>query len=119
MDPSEYDGFYFLPGEEDNEMRFSFFEFDGKLANSKKVDSQNALGDLWHIAFFTKNDEGMPVFNDSFEAILANPEVYIKNLCGTGLYGCVLRKTDKSVKWFEDYLNRVKNHVIILKLKTK
>jgi hypothetical protein len=119
MKPSDYDGFYFLPGEEEDEMNLSFFEFDGKLANAKKVDSQNELGDIWHIAFFTKNEEGMPVFNDSFEAILANPEVYIKNLCGTGLYGCVLRKTDKSIKWFEDYLNRVKNHVIILKLKTK
>jgi len=55
MDPSEYDGFYFLPGEEDNELCFSFFEFDGKLADSKKVDSNNAIGDVWHIAFFTKD----------------------------------------------------------------
>jgi hypothetical protein len=118
MDPTEYDGFYFLPGDDEDEMSLSFFEFDGKLAGSKKVASNNALGDIWHIAFFTKSDDGTPVFDDTFEAILANPEVYIENLCGTGLYGCVLRKTDKSVKWFEDYLNKVKNHVIIMKLKS-
>ena len=118
MGPSEYDGFYFLPGDDEDQMKLSFFEFDGKLADSKKVDSNNAIGDIWHIAFFTQNDEGMPVFDDSFEAILGNPEVYIKNLCGSGLYGCVLRKTDKSVKWFNDYLNKVKNRVTIMKLKS-
>jgi hypothetical protein len=118
MDPSEYDGFYFLPGDDEDQMKLSFFEFDGKLADSKKVESNNAIGDVWHIAFFTQNDAGMPVFDDSFEAILGNPEVYIKNLCGSGLYGCVLRKTDKSVKWFNDYLNKVKNRVIIMKLKS-
>ena len=37
MIPSEYDGFYFLPGDEDNELCFSFFEFEGKLAGSKKL----------------------------------------------------------------------------------
>jgi len=119
MNPSEYDGFYFLPGDEDNELCFSFFEFDGKLAGAKKVESHNAIGDVWHIAFFTKDEEGEPVFDDSFEAILGNPEVYIKNLCGTGLYGCVLRKTDESVKWFNDYLNKVKNRVTIMKLKSE
>jgi len=119
MDPSEYDGFYFLPGEEDDELAFSFFEFEGSLSNSKKVESHNPIGDVWHIAFFTKDEEGNPQYNDSFEAIFANPEVYVKNLCGTGLYGCVLRKTDKSVKWFNDYLNRVKNRVTIMKLKSE
>jgi hypothetical protein len=117
MDPSEYDGFYFLPGEDEDQMKITFFEFDGKAADSKKVNSNNTLGDLWHIAFFTQNDMGMPVFDDSFEAIFTNPEIYIKNLCGSGLYGCVLRKTDKSAKWFEDYLNKVKSRVIIMKLK--
>ena len=43
MNPSEYDGFYFLPGEDDDQMKLSFFEFDGKLADSKKVDSKNSL----------------------------------------------------------------------------
>jgi len=117
MNPSEYDGFYFLPGEDEDQMKITFFEFDDKLADSIKVDSNNSVGDVWHIAFFTKNDAGMPVFDDSFEAIFTNPEIYIKNLCGSGLYGCVLRKTDKSAKWFEDYLNKVKSRVIIMKLK--
>jgi len=118
LSPSEYDGFYWLPGEDEDEIEFSYFEFQGALANSKKVDSKSPVGDLWHIAFFTKDEEGAPVFNDSFEAIFADPRVYVTNLCGLGLYGCVLRKTDKSVKWFNDYLNKVKNRVNIMKLKS-
>lgn len=117
MNPTEYDGFYFLPCDEDDELLFSYFSFDGDLANSKKIKSNNSIGDIWHIAFFTKGEKGNPIYNDSFEAILSDPKVYAQNLCGTGLYGCVLRKTDKSVKWFNDYLNKIKNHVTILRLK--
>lgn len=120
MSPTEYDGFYFLPGDDDNELKITYFEFTGGLLeHSKKVDSQSKIGDIWHIAFFRKNEEGDPVFDESFEAIFADPEVYVKNLTGTGLYGCVLRKTDNSVKWFNDYLDKVKNRVTILKLKSK
>ena len=112
-----YDGFYFLPGKDDDEMAISFFQFGEELGNQKKVDSKNEVGDLWHIALFTQGEKGEPVFNDSFEAIFSDPEVYVKNLCGTGIYGCVLRKTDKSVKWFNDYLDKVKNRVTIIRLK--
>ena len=100
-----YDGFYFLPGK------------DGDLANSKKVDSKNEVGDLWHIALFTQGEKGEPVFNDSFEAIFSDPEIYAQNLSSIGIYGCVLRKTDKSVKWFNDYLDKVRNRVTIIRLK--
>ena len=117
MKPSEYDGFYFLPNHEDG-LTFHYFDFEGELANGKKYESKNEFGDLWQIALFTKNEEGYPVYNDSFEAIFGNPEMYVKNLCGAGLYGCIVRKTDKSVKWFEQYLNKVKNRVTIMILKT-
>jgi hypothetical protein len=59
----------------------------------------------------------MPEFNDSFEAILGDPQNYVKNLTGTGLYGCVVRKTTKSGKWFEEYLTSVTGSVIIDDLK--
>ena len=36
MNIIDYDGFYFLPCEDDDAFEFSFFEFDGKLANAKK-----------------------------------------------------------------------------------
>ena len=112
-----YDGFYFLPGKDDDEMAISFFEFGEELGNQKKVDSKNEVGDLWHIALFTQGEKGEPIFNDSFEAIFSDPEIYAQNLSSIGIYGCVLRKTDKSVKWFNDYLDKVRNRVTIIRLK--
>ena len=29
MSPTEYDGFYFLPGDDDNELKITYFEFTG------------------------------------------------------------------------------------------
>jgi hypothetical protein len=60
----------------------------------------------------------MPEFDDAFEAILGDPESYIRNLVGAGLYGCVVRKTTKSGKWFEDYLTSVVGSVIVKGLKS-
>jgi hypothetical protein len=60
----------------------------------------------------------MPEFNDAFEAILGDPESYIKNLVGAGLYGCVVRKTTKTGKWFENYLFSVMNPDILDNVKS-
>ena len=48
-----YDGFYFLPNNKDSAL-FNFFTFDeddGDLANSKKVDSKNEVGDFFDLIF--------------------------------------------------------------------
>jgi len=119
LKPSEYDGIYFLPGNSDDELMLSCWEFktDTEFANSKPVgDSQ--IGHTYHIAFFTKDDEGNPVFDEHFEAILGDPETYLKNLTGAGLYGCILKKTEASGKWFEEYLKRAINHVKMIKMKS-
>jgi len=98
-----YDGFYFLP-DKNNNLDLSFFEFDGELAGGIKIDSHNKLGDIWQIAFYKQNNLGIPVFDDSFEAVIGNPEEYIMGLIGSGLYGCIVRKTDKSIQWFKNYI---------------
>ena len=58
----------------------------------------------------------MPKLDDPFEAILYDPDTYIDNFLGTGVYGCILRKTDKSGKWVEDYLKKCKDNVKLQKL---
>ena len=73
---------------------------------------------MYHIAFFRRDEEGNPIFDDHYEAILGDPETYIKGLTGAGLYGCVLKKTEKSGKWWEEYLKRALSYVTIKKLKT-
>lgn len=100
-----YDGFYFAPIEEEEESNYklAFFKFQDEYANSVPVDT----GNTYHIAFFRPNDEGLPIFDDAFEAILTDPIVYINNLLGSDLSGCILRKTDKSEKWFGEYLDYI------------
>ena len=105
-DASEnYDGFYFIPSETEFESSYklAFFRFQDEYANATPVDS----GNTYHIAFFTLNDDGLPKFDDAFEAILTDPVVYINNLIGSGISGCILRKTNKSDKWFTEYLDYI------------
>lgn len=117
MKPSEYDGFYFLPLEDDEDgINFVFFELKGENAGGEKIGG-NAIGDEWHIAFFRKDENDEPAFDETFDAILGDPLAYVKTLVGANLYGCILRKTTKSGKWFDDYLKRALGHITIKKLK--
>jgi hypothetical protein len=114
---SEYDGIYFLPGEDEDELVLSYFDFNKEMADGIPIENTN-FGYMYHIAFFRRDDEGNPIFDDHYEAILGDPETYIKGLTGAGLYGCVLKKTEKSGKWWEEYLKRALSYVTLKKLKT-
>jgi hypothetical protein len=111
-----FDGFWFLPCDEEG-LNLSFFTFKDEYGGGTPVGG-NQLGDNYHLAFFKENEEGLPEFDDAFEAILGDPESYIKNLVGAGLYGCVVRKTTKTGKWFDDYLKSVVGSVIIDNVKS-
>jgi len=111
-----FDGFWFLPCDEEG-LNLSFFTFKDEYGGGTPIGG-NQLGDNYHLAFFKENEEGLPEFDDAFEAILGDPESYIKNLVGAGLYGCVVRKTTKTGKWFDDYLKSVVGSVIIDNVKS-
>jgi len=114
----EFDGIYFLPheDEEGNEgLLISYFDFKNEMANGMPIEG-TAIGPKYHIAFFKKDDEGNPAFDETFEAIIGDPGKYIENLTGAGIYGCVVKKTNKSQKWFDDYLTRTLGHITIKKL---
>ena len=111
---TDYDGIYFLPGDEEGELVLSYFNFNDEMAGGVPIET-TSFGSKYHIAFFQRGDDGKPVFDDSFEAILGDPATYIKNLTGTEIYGCVVKKTTKSDKWFNDYLARTKDQIEMLK----
>lgn len=114
--PKDYDGFYFLPGRTENEtFSIAFFNLKGEFENGQPVDS-TPIGDCYHVAFFKRGSDGQPAFDGTFEAIFADPTVYIENLEGAEIYGCIVRKTDKSGKWFEDYLKKTQGAVMLRKL---
>jgi hypothetical protein len=111
-----FDGFWFLPCDEEG-LNLSFFTFKDEFGGGTPIGG-NQIGDNYHLAFFKENEEGLPEFDDAFEAILGDPESYIKNLVGAGLYGCVVRKTTKTGKWFDDYLKSVVGSVIVDNVKS-
>jgi len=111
-----FDGFWFLPCEEEG-LNLSFFTFKDEYGGGTPIGG-NQIGDNYHLAFFKENEEGLPEFDDAFEAILGDPKTYIKNLVGAGLYGCVVRKTTKTGKWFDDYLKSVVGSVIVDNVKS-
>jgi len=119
MHTKEFDGFFFTPTEEEDQLKLSFFEFNNdEYSGGIPLDS-NSIGDTYHIAFFKPDENGIPVFDDSFEAIFADPVTYTNGLIGTDLFGCILRKTTKSAEWFNDYLTKAKESVIMFKQSVK
>lgn len=115
--PKDYDGFYFLPPEEEDVVGFSyqFFKFKDEYKDGKPIEG-SSIGDKFHIAFFRRDENGKPEFDDAFEAIFACPITYVYGLAGAEIYGCVCRKTDKSERWFESYLTRTTKNDMITKL---
>jgi hypothetical protein len=103
----KYDGFYFAPIEDEDseqeDLKLTFFELlDDDLLNepTEKYD----LGNKFLMIFFKTDDEGMPFLDETTEAILSDPEVYIQNIVGTGLFGCIVRKTPRALKFVEEYI---------------
>jgi hypothetical protein len=110
---SEYDGFYFLPGEDDNEYNISFFTFNEGKGGTPIENTE--VGFKYHVAFFKWNEDESVEFNDTFEAIFADPLTYIEGLVGSRLYGTFVRKTEKSKEWFDNYLSKTLDSVTIQK----
>jgi hypothetical protein len=115
MEQKSFDGFYFLPGVEDDSLGFQYFKLKDEYDNGKPING-TSLGDMYHIAFFSRAEDGSPVFDDAFEAILADPTTYVQGLIGANIYGCILRKTDKSDGWFNNYLTSALGKIGISKL---
>jgi hypothetical protein len=101
----DHDGFYFLPGEDEGDLLLKYFKVTGEFESGNSVGSSE-LGDTYHIAFFKCGDDGVPIFDEHFEAIFSDPFIYMSGLAGSGLFGCVMKKTDTSAKWWEFYLTK-------------
>jgi hypothetical protein len=102
-----YDGFYFAPIEDEDseqeDLKLTFFELlDDDLLN--EPTEKHSLGNTFLMIFFKTDDEGMPFLDEITEAILSDPEVYIQNIVGTGLFGCIVRKTPRALKFVDEYI---------------
>lgn len=115
MTKTDYDGFYFVP-QEDGNLGISYFKLLEANSIGPAVESTD-IGDKYHVAFFRRIGD-VPVFDDSFEAIFADPEVYVRNFLGSDIAGCILRKTEKSANWWDLYLTAAKKATTLLSANT-
>ena len=112
----EYDGFFFYPQYDEDihvDYKIEAFVFNEKKLKSKKIEFTE-IGDKYYIAFFKSDKETILKFDEDFEAIFVDPLIYVKNLIGSNLYGCMVRKTSKSGKWFKGFLTDFKNRAKIV-----
>lgn len=99
-----FDGFYFVPVDESN-LDVSFFRVKRDLG---KPVGATSIGDMFHVAFFRLGDDDTPRFDVEFEAIFADPKVYVENFIGGRTCGALLRKTEHSDKFWKEYLETLK-----------
>jgi hypothetical protein len=105
VDGTTYDGVFFFPAVDqdgDAAMAFNFWSFTGKYADKESVEATD-IGNMFHVAFFAEKEEGYEI-DDTFEAIFADPKVYLEGLTGSNLFGVLCRKTVNSSTWFREYL---------------
>jgi len=93
----DYDGFYFVPNEDQTDLNLQMFSYN--VEELKEDKSENT----YHIAFFYF-DENRFVFDEKFEAIFYSPMTYIKNLIGSKYHGIMARKSKRSGEWFDQLI---------------
>lgn len=114
--PKKYDGFTIVPDGEYGNSKIVFFELGDDAKNGTPIENSE-LGDMFHVVIYKFNKEQNDIeFDDTFEAIFVDPVHYAKRLL-PNFYCTIIRKTNTSVKWFEDYLTDLFGRVILKKLK--
>lgn len=73
---------------------FSFFRFN----NREDIQFfKTELGYIYYVLFFKADDEE----NEFFEAVLSDPQSYVRNLMNTNQEGFILKKSERSKKLME------------------
>ena len=117
MEIDDYDGFYFLPPNDEDvdfdDLKMVFFTKENKTPEDVSTKVMNS-GYWFHVVLFKEDNEGKPKFDSNFEAIFLDPVEYIKGLIGSNLYGVVLKKTEKSRDWIDNYIRDTEQKIIEL-----
>jgi hypothetical protein len=113
-----YDGFYFsfIDHEEGEEKKdpLNFFKIASDKNLSNVPEDKHPIGDKFLMAFLKFDDNAVPVFEETVEAILADPVVYVQNLVGSGRFGCIVRKTPRGEAWFDKHYVQNAHKVIAM-----
>ena len=111
----KYDGLCFVP-EDDDSAKIVYFSLKEGNNHGKPIEN-SCIGDMFHVVLFKHNKEdGEMVYDDTFEAIFSDPEQYGKNLL-PNFYAFFVRKTEKSVKWFEEYMRDLMERTVLYQMR--
>jgi hypothetical protein len=101
----EYDAFFFLPGESDEQIHIELNHY--KNPGEKIKGSE--IGDWWHIVLFKEGEEGDITNLDNFEAILGCPLEYASTLIPNNWNGMIAKKTTTSDAFVEKLVAKLKS----------
>jgi hypothetical protein len=104
-DIGEYDVLFFFPTDKEDTLKIEaalYKEPGEKIGGSE-------LGSEYTIMLFKFDEEDGAYDYDTFDAILADPRIYISNLIPQQWYGFVARKTTKSKKFVDDIIAKIKD----------
>ena len=97
----KYDCLFFHPSQT-GLIDFYEIKLDEKY---QSIESHDNMADTYHIALFDfDNANNECILSDTFEAMLLDPYVYVTDTLGNTTQGCILRKTKKSNKFFNDWI---------------
>jgi len=115
-DSEKYDGFTIVPDDEDfDNSKIIFFNLDDESKEGTPIDN-SPMGDMYHVVLFKAQTETEDFkFDETFEAIFVDPLVYAKRLL-PNFYSMFIRKTDKSGPWFEDYMKKLLEALLLINL---
>lgn len=113
--PEKYDGFNMLPDPVSGTICISFFNLKDEYANGTPIENTK-WGDKFQVILY-KNIGNFEIrYDEHFEAIFADPVVYMENLL-PNFSGTFFRKTTKSAKMYDECLTHVVQNAILDKLK--
>lgn len=116
----EYDGFLFLPSEEEDDetdaIDFRFIKYNQDFGPAVEG---NDIGEKYHVAFFKRDADGNFHFDEEFEAIFSDPMTYAKGFVGHNLFGTMVKKKEKTSEWFKEYLTDIKESITMGNVESK
>ena len=101
----DYDVLFFIPTQEKDVMKVESCLYK----NPGEQIGGSEIGPEYTVVLFKFDEENGTYDHDSFDAILADPRIYISGLIPQDWYGLVARKTTTSKSFVDDIIAKIKD----------
>jgi hypothetical protein len=92
----KFDGIHFIS--EGKKLKITLFNF---VKNEPLAIDTN----IFYIVIFKLNENSDHfIFDDHYELKLVDPEAYVENFVGSGLSGCLVKKSNRAADWLSEYI---------------